>query len=71
MFEQFSGDAASYLLCKVMDRENGARYLKQRYAKKDWAFLEELFRDHSGEKSKAAVGTFEFASENKKNSNIF
>lgn len=42
MFENFSGDPASYLLCKVMDRENGARYLKNRYAKRDWAFLEEL-----------------------------
>ena len=42
MFENFSGDTASYLLCKVMDRENGARYLKERYLKKDWAFLEEL-----------------------------
>ena len=43
MFEKFSGDVSSYLLCKVMDRENGARYLKKRYANGDWAFLEELF----------------------------
>ena len=42
VFESFSGDTASYLLCKVMDRENGAKYLKERYAKRDWAFLEEL-----------------------------
>lgn len=42
MFENFSGDTASYLLCKVMDRENGAKYLKERYLKRDWAFLEEL-----------------------------
>lgn len=42
MFEDFSGEAAVYLLTKTMDPVNGAKYLKKQYAKENWAFLEEI-----------------------------
>lgn len=42
MFADPSEEAASYLICKSMDRENGKRFLKKQYEKNNWTFVESL-----------------------------
>ena len=42
LFVEEISDAATYLINKSMDKDNAKRFLKNQYANKNWAFIEEL-----------------------------
>lgn len=41
-FEEGVADAATFLICKRMDKENGKRYLKEQFTAENWDFVDEI-----------------------------